>query len=57
MGFQLDMRRQDLRVSVEEAKSTKTKSGTAAIYGAACTIPDRHIVKDLLVVYQDTMLS
>eukprot|EP00210_Caulerpa_lentillifera_P007678 g7329.t1 len=49
----------DLKECVDMVKrdSTVSKEGTAGIYGTACSVPDRRIVRDLLDTYQDCLLS
>ena len=49
----------DLRECVAEAGKTDPgdKEGNAAIYGTAEALPDRHIIGDVLVAYQEATLD
>jgi sphinganine-1-phosphate aldolase len=50
---------QDLRASVDDVKENPQKfsKGSAAIYGMAASIPDRSIVKDIVVGYLDLCMK
>jgi sphinganine-1-phosphate aldolase len=50
---------QDLRECVEELQSggAAVKDGMAPVYGLASVSPDRGIIGDFLVAYQDVLLS
>ena len=51
----------DLRGAVEEVKAAMSKGakweGKAPMYGMAASVPDRRIVGDFLIAYQDELLS
>lgn len=50
---------QDLREIVEELQSggEEVKDGMAPVYGLASVSPDRNIIGEFLVAYQDVLLS
>lgn len=50
---------QDLAACIAALKENPNcvKGGSAAIYGATCSMPDRRIVGELLETYQDAMLT
>ncbi|GAB4817396.1 hypothetical protein N2152v2_004442 [Parachlorella kessleri] len=56
----IDQLLQDMRESVEEVKrdpKAAVKGGAAPLYGMAAVVPDRRIVGQFLVAYQDALLS
>lgn len=50
---------QDLRETVQELQSggEEVKDGMAPVYGLASVSPDRNIIGEFLVAYQDVLLS
>jgi sphinganine-1-phosphate aldolase len=49
----------DLKHCVEQAKkmAPKDSDGLAPLYGMAAKVPDRRIVGDFLIAYQDILLE